>query len=131
MLFYGIGWILAALAGCYDPVFGSKGEVIEDPTYEADIGPLFEASCMTCHSADTAFGGFDLSGGLDSMIDQPSTVADLNYVTPEDPETSYLYLKMADRQLEVGGSGGVMPQGGAFSADTLTTVENWILDGAP
>jgi hypothetical protein len=119
------------LAACYDPVYAPPGEVVENPTYETDIGPLFETTCDGCHlNGGYAEVNLDLNGGKASIVDIPSSVSGMDYVEPGDPEASYLYLKLADRQAEVGGSGSFMPIGTAFDETTLGNVETWILDGA-
>jgi hypothetical protein len=54
-----------------------------------------------------------------------------NLITPADPATSYLYLKLTGEQMSVpGGSGTQMPQGPLLDETQLALVEDWILAGA-
>ena len=48
------------------PVAPAPAPVVGDPTYDANIGPLFTAKCTACHGA-TASAGLDLSNYADAM----------------------------------------------------------------
>ncbi len=79
-----------------------------------ELQALFVARCSGCH-----VGGRlgDLNIGREDF--RPSTVdvasvqlPSMDLIEPGDRERSYLYLKVAGRHLEVGGSGQRMPTGG-------------------
>jgi hypothetical protein len=89
---------LALAAGCEEPVPGQ-------PTYTANIRPLFEAHCTRCHSADGPDGGT----GLDPRA--------LNgYATDNPPSHLDVYASSGDCNTD--GAANVVPcvPGAMFSA---------------
>eukprot|EP00808_Paulinella_micropora_P005747 g72158.t1 len=55
----------------------------------------------------------------------------LNLITPCSSNDSYLYHKLADTHLEVGGKGSRMPHGDPASDSELEKIRDWIDAGAP
>lgn len=108
----------------------STGEPVE--VFFPEVLAIIQAECF-CHRGMEAAGMLDLDDDLayDSLVNVPAPQAPgVNYVTPGDPDQSYLYLKLAGEQTSVGGSGTRMPQGGMLTDDQLLLVRNWILSGA-
>lgn len=125
--------LLAALCGCGDPLYGVPLDDSASPTtaFPADVAAIFSASCAVsgCHAA----GGTtpDLTD-YDAVVGQASAVSGLDYVSPGDPDASYLFAKVSGTQAALGGSGGQMPLGGSpLSEADRDTLSTWILDGAP
>ncbi len=100
------------------------------PSFEADVWPTFEARCLGngCHTS-VAPQMPDAAGALANLVDVPSS-ATMNYVTPDIPDESYLWHKLAGTQASVGGSGATMPFGGSTCTAELQTIYAWILSGA-
>lgn len=142
--------ILAWIGGATFPGGGGEtaGESTGDPTTGDPTGggpptftrvqdEIFKLSC-SCHLA--AANG-PLNGNLSLLADEAYAnivnvksmeATTTNFITPNDPAASYLYLKLTGEFLDVeGGAPDAMPLGGAMlSADKLKLVEDWILAGA-
>ena len=89
-------------------------------TYTADIAPILN-NCTGCHGNA---GGFALNY---NNLFTASSIG-MNYITPGDPSQSYLWHKINGTQSSVGGSGSKM---GNLSNSQLSTIEEWITQGAP
>lgn len=110
-------------------------------SHAADIQPIWDAKCVdACHDPTGEWGFIlDMSGdAYGVLVDQPaSQLASMSYVTPGDPDASYLWHKIANTQASVGGSGLPMPKARmGMAADTMTQaeldmIEEWIAGGAP
>lgn len=118
---------------------GSEKETAETGdvvTFSEDIQFVFDRNCAFsgCHLGKEPEQEMDLSNGnaYASIVGVPSTqVPSLNRIEPGDPEASYLYLKLNDRQEEVGGEGTRMPPKLFLSPPELDEFRDWILAGAP
>ena len=124
------------LSACDDPLYGvplGEQAAVEEPNYEEHIRPFFERSCGAgCHSSGSASGGLDLDQGYEALLNAQAQGAPLQaLVVPDDPDSSYLWLKVQGRQSEVQGSGSAMPLGVALSSSDEDTLYNWINTGAP
>ena len=135
---------------CVDLV-KKKGELAALPDCVADAGPpdppadpeatlsslsndFFAPTCSRggCHDSGTARAGLILTPAQAhaNLVGVPSSQQpQLNRVTPNDPENSYLVKKLrGDGDIQ----GGRMPQGGPFlSADEIDRFVRWIQNGAP
>lgn len=113
-----------------------------DPTagveisHDLDIQPIWDANCRTgCHTAGgTGAGWFTLDAGAayDAIVLQSSLeLNSLVRVLPGDLENSYLWHKINNTHVEVGGSGTPMPPPPAvpLSAADLATIGQWIETG--
>lgn len=106
----------------------------EDPPPPADCTPyqgavalLLTTRCAGCHGGGAPQGGFDLSGGVASLVGVPARQAPGQVlVIAGDPDGSYLLAKLGAAP-PVGAS---MPIGGALSAAEITRIRAWITDGA-
>lgn len=99
-----------------------------DYSYANVQNEILTPDCATCHVSGGVYGDLPLTQGdaYPSIVGKPSSQG-MNYIEPGDPDNSYLYLKMVDDESI---SGGVMPQGGALSAQYLDLMRGWIAAGA-
>ena len=97
-----------------------------------EIWPILEPACG-CHqlaASGTLLIGTDAATAYAALVNKPSTI-NMNYVTPGDPDASYMFHKVAGTQVDAGGGGSTMPLGAAaFSPADIATIEAWISDGA-
>jgi hypothetical protein len=110
------------------------------PSFEVDIQPILDEHCVEgCHEPDGEWGFLlDMSGSAyDDLVDVMSPqLSAMNHVEPGDPESSYLWHKINGTQVNVGGSGLMMPkarpgmQSTVLTPEQFTAIEQWILSGA-
>jgi len=112
-------------------VEGGGGELA---TFSAVQTQIFSASCAFsgCHGGSSPAQGLDLTAGMSygqivnvASAQQPS----VDRIEPNDPDNSYLYLKVIG---DVSINGGQMPRGGGpLSQDLQDLLRDWIERGAP
>ncbi len=102
-------------------------------TFDADVQPIFDAECASCHDSTTLAGDLDLSGdAYDDIMHTASTeVPGMNLIEGGDSSLSYLYHKIAGTHSSVYGTGDSMPPSGSLSAAEQHTIYTWIEEGAP
>jgi mono/diheme cytochrome c family protein len=100
------------------------------PTYAADIQPIFDTSCVSCHTTGAASAGLDLTASANIVGVVSTQAAPMNLVEAGDPDNSYLWHKVNGTHGGAGGSGEQMPQGSELAAADLATIEAWITGGA-
>ncbi len=100
------------------------------------VAPLLESNCGGCHSAERAEGDLVLVGpGVYDFLretESPTDPMGRPLITPGDPSSSYLYLKLiADPSIEGKGM-PIDPLDGVrtLAQDELADIEAWIIDGA-
>ncbi len=99
-------------------------------SFAMDIEPIVLANC-NCHTAGGPPEGLDLSDGYANLVDVPSNQSGLDRIEPGDPDQSYLWHKINDTHLSVGGANNPMPApAGGLAAGDIALIEEWILDGA-
>lgn len=110
--------------------------VAPPPDFATEVQPILESQCL-CHqqapSGDQVAPVLTLNEGVayDALVGVPSEqVPALARVEPGDPEASYLWRKVTDTHLDVGGSGTLMPPTGMLDAERLAVLESWIAGGA-
>jgi hypothetical protein len=105
----------------------------------ADIQPIWDAHCVdACHEVGGEWAVLDMSGSAyDKIVGvAAATFSSLDHVDPGNLDTSYLWQKMNNTHLAVGGNGVAMPKARVdmaatvLSADELDLVEAWIVGGA-
>lgn len=104
------------------------------PTLESIQTNIFDRSCALsgCHVGSNAPQGLDLSAGnaRENLVDVASReVPSLLRVDPEDPDDSYLVIKIeGDDQRMLGAR---MPLNmSALSQEKISAVREWIAEGA-
>ncbi len=107
------------------------------------VRPIFDAKCEGCHNAVSQQVGLALGGQGLSSLDvvnglkgKLSSNGLLQLVKPGVPEESWLYLKMSPElgSASCGGAcnrGPMPPAGVMVTAEELSVVRQWIVDGAP
>ncbi len=99
---------------------GASTSVEGLPSFQADIRPIFQASCSGCHGS---LGGWDASSYtlvMESGNNAPVVIAG-------DASASLLAQKMLGTQ----SLGGIMPPGGLLPAAKVQLIVDWINAGAP
>ncbi|MFO7650379.1 MAG: c-type cytochrome domain-containing protein [bacterium] len=93
-------------------------QVKDDPSYSADIQPIFNASCVACHSGSSPNGNYNLSsraGALGTGTDStPNVIGSAASV-------SLLFLRL---------DAGTMPPADRLDTVDIYNVRNWIDQGA-
>jgi uncharacterized membrane protein len=93
------------------------GELTVPKSLREDVNPILEAHCISCHDINDARGNIDLStyNGI------------LQVTEPRNSSASLLYTSVS------GESSPAMPpnEADALSLEDITTIKNWINEGAP
>jgi hypothetical protein len=105
---------LAVVLACTTAPSGVK----EDPSYSTDVQPLFNASCVGCHSGVSPSAGYDLSSRDGVLGRGTDTVPN---VIPDQPDSSELHRRL---------DAGTMPPAGPWDSAKVQTVRNWVARGA-
>lgn len=133
-----------------DSTGGTTGGTTDEPTSSTTAGTstggaavsfaavqeIFTSAC-NCHQTppNPGNGMLELTPGnahANLVGVKSSQAAGTNRVEPGDPSKSYLWLKLTGDYLSVtGGTGDPMPLGGSLTPEQMTTIEEWILAGAP
>lgn len=88
-------------------------EVVNSVSFVNDVAPIMVAKCGKCHVASSK-GQYDIAS-YDALMSSDS-------ITPHDPEGSH-FIEVIES--------GEMPKGGLkVSPNELTTLKNWIAQGA-
>ena len=129
------------LAGCATSLEPVQTDDDDDDTEEPElvgwegVFALISFRCG-CHDAEQREGGMwdltDEESAWDALVGTPSNdVPGVLRVDPGDPDASYMFLKVTDRQFEVGGAGDRMPPTGfALPEDDVELIREWIAEGA-
>lgn len=101
-----------------------------DPSFAADIQPIFTASCVSpsCHGG-AGQAGLVLTAGqaYAELVNIASTQEPArSRVLPGDSMNSYIVIKLEGRQTV----GTRMPPGAALNAVSVQNIKNWIDRGA-
>ncbi len=99
-------------------------------SFDSDVLPIIAENCG-CHRSASPSAGLDMTddAAYESLVGQPSSNG-LPYVTPGDPDESYIAHKLEGTQVAAGGGGNQMPLGGDLSNADVATIVQWIADGA-
>src|SRR5690606_9415042 len=130
--------VLTLFVACDDNGDTGEGETTGGPlSFEADIQPIINRNCL-CHIQDSdgemEADYMTLNPGVSfgNLVGVPSEeVPAMNRIEPSSPDESYLWHKINDSHLSVGGDGDFMPPLGLLPRDTRAIIETWILEGAP
>jgi hypothetical protein len=119
---------------CIGPEFASTFAAIQRLIFES---PEYQCSTASCHSGTFPAGGLNLTAGRSyvGLVGAPSSATLLDRVERGDPETSFLYLKLAAKTLGdrlEPGEGSPMPLAGSrLTRVHLEAIRRWILADAP
>jgi len=105
--------------------------VKDDPSFSADIQPIFNANCTSssCHGSGASGGLVLLQGQAYANLVDVASIQDPSKkrVLPNNAENSYIVIKLEGRQT----TGGRMPLGGsALASGHIQNIKNWINKGA-
>lgn len=105
------------LESCY---YDKYQPIVDDPTapdvsFATDIQPIFDSSCVSCHSGSL---NPDLRDG-----NSYTAITGSGLVVADDLAGSELYQRLL-------GNGNIMPPSGALSTVKTNLFKNWILQGA-
>lgn len=108
--------ILMSFSCYYDEVLDIQVPLPENVSFQNDIQPLFDQSCVTCHDANLAPDLRDINS-YNSLLN--------GYVVPGDADESILYMSLIN-------SNGValMPPEGQWPDSRINLVLSWINEGA-
>lgn len=91
--------------------------------YEDDIQPIFDQSCVSCHSSSSGIDFSNYQAVMESVSDQYGS----EIVIPGEPDESPLVDKIEPTPQQ----GSRMPQGGPYlSSDEIDLIRTWIAEGA-
>ncbi len=131
--------VVIVLSGCEAQV-GSGPEVPNPPqtvlSFAAHIQPIFTGNCAFasgCHAGPNPQQGMNLSAGqaYSNVVNVFSNqVPRLRRIEPNNPDSSYLVLKLQGVAGSVGGLGTRMPLGGQLTQAQIDTVRAWVAGGA-
>ena len=110
-------------------------------SFFADVAPILQTTCApNCHEMGGEWPTLEyVNSPWFSLVGVPAGQNSLmNYVEPGSLDDSYLWHKINGTQIEVGGSGLMMPKAKVgqtepeeLSAQEFETIALWILQGAP
>lgn len=95
-------------------------------TYSGTIQPIFNARCVSCHSASVPQSGVTLVSYAATMASR-GTQYNALIVLPNNADGSALY----DKLLGSPQFGSRMPQGGSLTSQQIANIRAWINAGAP
>src|SRR5438105_1946830 len=90
-------------------------------SFEKDVQPILETSCLSCHGDAVQSGKLDLRS-RDAALKGGARGADL---VPGDPEASRLYRRIAGLEQP-----SMPAQGTQLTAEQVRTIKRWIEEGA-
>jgi uncharacterized membrane protein len=98
----------------------------------SEVTAILARECVMCHQPYDAKGELTLhpAGAWSSLVGAASRQVEMLLVAPADVDQSYLYRKLTDTHLEVGGSGDAMPFDAKLNTEQLATIRAWIEQGA-
>ena len=113
---------------------GSGSGSGSDVGFESSVQPFIDKACNCHQSTPVLMAPFSLKHGeaYANLLDKPAMqLPSMALVKPGALQDSYLWHKINGTQLEVGGSGMIMPFTFPLNADEKMIFERWILAGAP
>lgn len=119
---------LLVLASCSKKMPTQTDDTPPDTTvtYSGTIQPIFNARCVSCHSASVPQSGVNLATYAATRASR-GTQYNALIVLPNNADDSALY----DKLLASPRFGSRMPQGGALTTQQIANIRAWINAGAP
>lgn len=108
-----------------------------DSTFTSINENIFQPTCAVpgCHASSASSGQLNLEGdaAYTSLVNVASSqVPTLMRVKPNDPDNSYLYIKLEGKAGTVNGTDTQMPLAGNHLTDQqMQAIKDWINNGAP
>jgi hypothetical protein len=114
--------------GNNNPGGGTSASVKDDPSFSADIVPIFAQGCAGsgCHAPPGEAGLVLSTSPYGALVNVPSTQTRELRVIPGNANDSYLVKKLEGRA----SVGNRMPAGGQLNSTDLANIKNWINRGA-
>jgi len=111
---------LMATSCYYDelPYEAPVGPLPETVSYQSDIQPLWNESCISCHKPGQTAPDLTAANSYSALT------ANSKYVVPGSAATSKLHKSL------VGDGASIMPTSGKWSDAKIALVDKWINDGA-
>ena len=106
---------------------------LEEYGFAANVLPLVNVACNCHQSTPILMAPFSLKPeeAYANLVNKPSTqLPSMVYVKPGALNQSYVWHKINDTQLQVGGQGLIMPSNIPLNADERRVFERWIAAGA-
>jgi hypothetical protein len=101
--------------------------------FETSVQPFINMACNCHQSSPILMAPFSLKPGeaYKNLVNVPSMqLPRMLLVKPGSTQDSYLWHKIDNTHLQVGGSGQVMPSNIPLNAEEKKIFERWILGGA-
>ncbi len=111
----------------------AAGTTSSEPSYAADIEPIFAKRCGDCHSAKEAKAHLilDPGRGYEDLVGKAAfQVPGMKLVKPGDPESSYLWKKLDHTAREGKGMPRTLFGSKKLPSDEMELIRNWIATGA-
>mgnify|MGYP001552093730 FL=1 len=111
---------------------GPAERVIKDkPSYACDVQDIFERNGFTASGCHATFAASELSlaegSAYAEIVNVPAVSEDFLLVKPNDPQNSYVVIKVEGRHTV----GSRMPLAGVpLDAIDIANLRNWIVQGA-
>jgi hypothetical protein len=125
--------LLLACAG-EGPSGGAGMAAVDESVSFASVQPLLNQAC-NCHQSEPfLMAPFSLKpiDAYENLVDKPSSqLPSMALVKPGVLNESYLWHKVSGTQLEVGGSGMIMPYTIPLTDDERMIIARWIVAGVP
>ncbi|MFI5306063.1 MAG: hypothetical protein ACHQ53_01845 [Polyangiales bacterium] len=115
-------------------VAGNAAPATGDVGFATTVQPFINKACNCHQSTPVLMAPFSLKVGeaYGNLVNVPSMqVPSMVRVKPGSTSDSYLWHKIDGTQLEVGGSGMIMPFTFPLNPDEKAIFERWITAGAP
>lgn len=108
--------------GCLNNIEDVTGTVQTEISFSADIQPIFNKNCTSCHGTN---GGVDLRT-YNALMNSVGFSYGNKVVVPRKPDESGLVDKIEPNPQ----FGARMPSETGLSGDEIQTIRAWILEGA-
>jgi hypothetical protein len=113
------------------PNDGSTRVIKENPSFAEDVQDIFERNGCTASGCHGTFAASELSLAAGSaygeIVNVPAVSEDFLLVEPNDPQNSYIVIKVEGRHTV----GSRMPLSGVpLDAIDIANLRNWIVQGA-
>jgi mono/diheme cytochrome c family protein len=124
---YALALVVLAFVSCSKKMPTQTDDTPPDATvtFSATIQPMFNARCVSCHSASAPLSGVNLTSYAATMASRGSLYNAL-IVVAGNADQSALY----DKLLSSPRFGSRMPQGGSLTSQQIANVRAWINAGA-